>query len=217
MKFRLKRTLKTWLLLESLQERIREVIKKNGNPGELIIAYNGIGLGKKPKHPRFWWNELTIYAELGKRFSPRVAFPIFRRSPQLEKRGKKPKRLDEPWEYAEREWYYWLYLFGKHFGWDEERIADLDIETGIALYQEIGVGEQLDREWRWSMSEIAYPYNKDTKKSEFHPYPRPTWMLSDVVLKPPKIKMRREYWPVGNVVKYEEPNKDQETIPDPNV
>jgi hypothetical protein len=105
-----------------------------------------------------------------------------------------------PWEYDGRGWYFWLNLFAKSYGWDEKTIGELDIDTAIGLYQETQIDEQLDREWEWGMSEIAYPYNDRTKKSEFRQLPRPDWMMPMAPKHVPVVKIRKDMIPVGNVI-----------------
>jgi hypothetical protein len=69
--------------------------------------------------------------------------------------------------------------------------------------------EQLDKEWTYSLSEIAFPYNSSTKKSEYKPLDRPEWMLPISPKQLPVIKMRKDMMPMGNIVDMtEKPKKD---------
>jgi len=66
----------------------------------------------------------------------------------------------------------------------------------FAHIQEILTDRQLEQEFFYSLSEIAYPYNKATKKGEFKPMPRPYWMRPAV--RPTKtIRIKRNLLPVG--------------------
>ena len=102
----------------------------------------------------------------------------------------------------------WLHLFAKAYGWSSEYIANLEIEDGVALLQEIIVDNQLQREWEWGMNEMAYPYNQMTKKSEFKPLDRPSWMQKKYEA-PKKIKIPIHLIPLGNVITHKqyEPTK----------
>jgi hypothetical protein len=102
-----------------------------------------------------------------------------------------------PWEYEGRTWYYWLHIFSSSYGWDENRISHLDIDTAIGLLQEILISEQLDHEWQWGLTEIAYPYNETTKKSHFRPLPRPDWMKK---IMPKVTKIRKDFLPLGVII-----------------
>jgi hypothetical protein len=94
-----------------------------------------------------------------------------------------------------------LHIFSSTYGWDEDRIANLDIDTAIGLLQEILITEQLDHEWQFSITELAYPYNETTKKSSFRPLPRPDWMKKII----PKVtKIRKDFLPLGNIIGVEQ-------------
>jgi hypothetical protein len=68
----------------------------------------------------------------------------------------------------------------------------------MAYLQEILVNEQLDREFTWSTTEVAYPYNSTTKVSKFQPLTRPYFMHETA--KPLKImKIPRNLMPMGEV------------------
>lgn len=77
--------------------------------------------------------------------------------------------------------------------------SELDPDDGVALLQEILTDDQLEKEWQWSLSEIAYPYNPDTKKSEFKNLPRPVWMQKEIRKPVKQIKIPASMLPVGIV------------------
>lgn len=111
------------------------------------------------------------------------------------------KDSDVPWDYPERSWYWWLHLFAKHYGWEKSQVEALDIDEALALLQEILVEEQLEREWEWSLSEVAYPYNPTTKKAPYKPLPRPAWMTGKAkIIAGTVVKFRKSMLPVGAIV-----------------
>lgn len=119
-----------------------------------------------------------------------------------------------PWNYKGRTWNYWLHLLAKEYGWSIKYIEDLDVDIALALLQEIFTEEQLDREFHWGMSETAYSYDQNTKRSTFNPLPRPDWMLPVVdesILKP--TKMLAAYVPVGLIITADEILKSQTLKP----
>jgi hypothetical protein len=136
-----------------------------------------------------WYEFLLVYSEAIIINTPTIDFPILH--------GKSENREKYPWEYKERSWYFWLNLFAKHYGWTEEIISQLDIDTAIGLYQEIEIDGQLQREWEWGLSEIAYPYNKGTKKREYKPLARPSWMKPIIPKQLPMVRIRKDMMPMG--------------------
>jgi hypothetical protein len=108
---------------------------------------------------------------------------------------------DAPWEYDERPWFWWVNVFAKNYSWTISVIGELDINDAMSLLQEVLVDEQLQKEWEWGMSEIAYPYNESTKKSEFHKLDRPVWMTGkEINLLATKVRFRKSMLPVGMIV-----------------
>lgn len=139
-----------------------------------------------------WYEFVALFSAAAQANSPTIEFPILRGS------GEVDKKL--PWEYDGRAWYFWLNLFADVYGWDIDTVSNLDIDDAIGLYQEIEIGRQLEKEWQWGLSEVAYPYNKSTKKSEYRPLPRPNWMMPLVPKHLPIVKMKKSFLPVGNVI-----------------
>ena len=92
----------------------------------------------------------------------------------------------------------WVNILAERYGWTFDTISNLDTDVALALIQEILTDKQLEKEFLWGMSEIAYPYNSQTKESKFSPLQRPYWMKAA----PQEIKMvriRKSMLPVGNV------------------
>ena len=112
------------------------------------------------------------------------------------------------WHYKGRTWNYYAHMLAREYGWSLEYISDLDRNDALALIQEILTDEQLRKEFEYGMSEIAYPYNKSTKKSEFKPLERPFWMLPKIE-QPKKIKIRKDFLPVGNIISRERHEEKQ--------
>jgi len=111
---------------------------------------------------------------------------------------KKEKIEEISWNYNGRMKHYLIHILAKTYGWDDTYIKKLSVDTALSYIQEIFVDDQLDKEFTHSLSEIAYVYNKNTKKSEFKPLSRPVWMQKEIK-EVKKIKMLRSMLPVGNV------------------
>ena len=106
------------------------------------------------------------------------------------------------WDYPERTWYVFLNQFSRNYSWTIEYIENLDVDDAIALLQEMNITEQLEREFYYSLSEIAYPYNEARKVGVFRPMERPEWMREFVkVLEPRKTKIRKDFMPVGLIIR----------------
>ena len=105
----------------------------------------------------------------------------------------------EPWDYDGRSWYSWANMFADAYGWTIDYIAELDVDDAVALAQEILVHEQLDKEWTWGLSEIAYPYDKSSGKSKFQPLVRPAWMRP-IKKGKTQVKLPKSWLPAGIVL-----------------
>lgn len=187
--------LKLWFELEELKNKLADAAERGDSTltGNLICSYLSAASDKEKSifESASWFDVVAAFVDVREINTPKIKFPLFA-----------AKKLEEEreiaWDYAGRSWIMWVHFLASSYGWSVEYISDLEIETGIGLIQEILVEEQLEREWQWSMSEIAYPYNVQTKKSSFVPLPRPIWMRQ-VDIKIKKIKMRKDMLPMGMI------------------
>lgn len=189
--------LKGWSMLEPLKKNLDIAISKDDpelifNSMVRIIEMAIVPFPKVDWEKLPWWEFLEIYVRVIHSNSPTTEFPILKSG--------KPKEEKLPWEYDGRSWFFWLNVFAKNYGWDEETIANLDVDTAIGAYQEIALEEQLQKEWEWGLSEMTYSYDKSTKKSKAVPYPRPDWMKPMIPKQPKTIRMLKSHLPMGNVI-----------------
>lgn len=202
-------TLKGWTKLGGLREEIEEAISKKDTQKYFESVVCIIEMASSPSPTQIKWEEvpwvrfMEIFDLCVEINHPTIKFPV------LEDKKEKKEKL--PWEYRGRAWYFWLNLFAKNYGWDENKIEHLDIDTALGLYQEIQIESQLRQEWEYGLSEIAYPYNKATKTQEFKPLDRPYWMLP-IAPKPMIIKIRKDMYPEGNVIILDEEEKKKRGI-----
>jgi len=116
--------------------------------------------------------------------------------------SKSDKDEDVPWEYPERNWYFWSHQLAKEFGWTLEYIANLEVEDAIKLLQEVLVTKQLEREWEWSLSEKSVSYDTATKKSKFVELPRPDWMrISVAPVSKKDVQIPEFMMPIGHIIR----------------
>lgn len=190
-----KMTLKKWIELEDIKENIAEV---RGDFVTSIYKYLNRAVGF-----RWLWGKLkwqTTIEIMG--LINALSAPTNKSLPLLTS-SKSPHKNNESiaWEYEGRTLYYWGHLLAKEYGWNLDYIKNMDIDTVLALIQEILISEQLAKEFQWGLSEMAYSYNADTKKSRFIPLDRPNWMLPSIdesKIKP--VKIRASHVPMGLVI-----------------
>lgn len=178
--------LKRWLELEQIKSR------EKADRVEMICRYLAAFLDwtDEKLEEVGWVDALTLYSECLKVNSPKLSLAF------MQLNEKKPKV--EPWEYPERLWYSFAHMLAQSYGWTLDVIAELDVDDALAMVQEIMLDEQFKREWEWSLTELAYPYDKGSKKSIFHPLDRPAWMYVKHEIRKVKIDIRM--MPVGNVI-----------------
>jgi len=173
--------LRQWLHLEDIRSKI---IEAAGNKNtELVVenlySYISSAFGFNLSLEKFPWIKVVeIYADITILNAPSLDFPILK--------AKIKENQKVPWDYVGRTWYLWSHLLAQNYGWNLEYISELDIDDGIALIQEISINDQMKKEWDWSLSEIAYPYNESSKRHEFKELGRPSWMSKAKEIKVPK-------------------------------
>lgn len=98
-----------------------------------------------------------------------------------------------PWNHDARDRLNWIHVIAGAYHWPKSDIEYLWPEEAVGLIQEILADQQLDREFMHALSEVAYVYNMQTKKSRYVPLLRPPWMvvreLKQVVTRIPKSMM----------------------------
>lgn len=194
--------LKQWLALEDLQVKIHKAVEAH-DPSEVSkhcvsFVSTALSIPEESLEDRPWYEVGVPLLIIRINNLPRYDFPFL---------NTKIRDKKDTWDYDERTWYIWSHLFAQKYGWTLDYIAGLDVDDAIGLAQEIAVEEQLQREWEWMRTEIAYQ-----AKDGFKELPRPDWMRYSK--KPPtipKIQIRKEFMPVGNVIRYQAPPTQEST------
>jgi hypothetical protein len=184
--------LKKWLILQDRQTEVVKAVDNRNNVAKQIISYvsTALDIPEDRLNDCPWYEIGSSYLIILHSNSPQFDFPLL---------NAKIKDKDEVWDYPERTFFVWAHLFAKEYGWNIEYIAELDVDTAIALMQEIAISDQLDKEWEWMCSEIAYQ-----GKDGFKELPRPDWMkYSRAKMVIPKLKIRKELAPSGIILRYE--------------
>ena len=157
--------LKKWIELEDRKEKIIKAVEGGNDFPKELFSYLSTALGVSDK-----WFERADWLLIAKAFyvcvskSPKVELPIT--SPTDEKVGK-----EESWDYDNRTWHLYSHLLAKSYGWTLEYIAMLPVVETMAKIQEIVVDDQLEKEFQYGLSEMAYRYDKNSKTSKFVPLP----------------------------------------------
>lgn len=189
-----------WTKLEDLREQLARAAEGHADDfPQKMFAYLSAALDEKEEEiaKLSWIDCVAIFLAVQSRNLPNSTLPIIA---AIKDTKGKPEKL--AWDYPGRLWWYYTHLIAKAYGWTLEYVAELEIDDGLSLIQEILTDNQLEREFLWGMSEIAYPYDKATKKSRFTPLPKPYWMLPTTQeIKTYKIPMR--FVPQGVVIDVE--------------
>lgn len=187
-----------WTKLEELTAKAGEAVgTKISEFPELIISY----VSTVSFFPRFilnnlyWESAIKIYFLAIKMYSPNK-IPMLISEKKEKKRNVNSITKKYGWEYTGRDKYYYQHLLASSYGWELQYINNLDINIALPHIQEILTTTQLDREFLWSMSEIAYPYNSTTKESKFSPLARP-YFMEEVAGDIKKVKILKSMLPAG--------------------
>lgn len=178
-----------WVELEEAKQSITKATEIAEFP-DRVFGYLSIAFGRKPKEG-YWKTSVFSFSEALDKLHVDIPIPMIKNPP---KNGK-----ESEWEYEGRTWFYLSNILAGAYGWTLDYIADLDVVEAFGHIQEVLTDKHLEQEFYYSLSEIAYPYNKSTKKGEFKPMARPYWMRP--ASKPiKKIRIRRDMAPIGTMI-----------------
>lgn len=186
---------RAWIELEDKKEQLKKAVEEGSPdfPVKLVsFISTALNINDQKLLELSWENCLALFQEILLRNRPRISLPII-----VEFQKEKIKPND--WDYEGRLWHLYSHLFAKTYGWTLEYIAQLDVDEALAKIQEILTDEQLEREFQWSTSEIAYPYDGHSKTSKFQPLPRPFWMKPKINA-PMKTKILKSLMPMGSII-----------------
>jgi len=98
----------------------------------------------------------------------------------------------------------WITRLARIYGWTAEYILNLFPEEAACYIQESELQEFAEREFLYRLSDMAYTYDKGTKKSRYVPLKKPGWMLAEKEEKDEKIKIPAKFIPQGVVISLED-------------
>lgn len=198
-----RRKLKDWLAVESIKSNLSRAAQA-GDVSELsnlLISYVCAAFHlEQDEVAQAEWYDVTIAFLLDQATNfPTKKFAIIR---------SKFREVHNVWDYDGREWFLWVHILAAKYGWSIEYIAELDIDQAIALLQEIQIEDQLEKEWEWGTTELAYDFDEASKKSKLRPLPRPDWMTPEPTRNQPKtVRMPLSLRPVGLVMTWAKDDK----------
>ena len=179
-------------MLESIKEKIVEAVEKSSPDfPDRVFDYisTAISISSKYYEQANWIKIVELfYLCISK--SPSIKLPLV--TPTDE------KFAEEPWNYPNRNWHLYSHLIAKEYGWSLTEISRLQVVDALSMIQEIMVDKQLEREFYYGLSEVAYPYNEQTKKSIFKPLERPHWMRIKTI-SIPRFNIPKDSLPMGVV------------------
>lgn len=181
---------KKWIELENKKASFIEAADSEAFP-ELVFAYLSAALDVPVNRMdrKQWGSTVLTLTETVNSYTQPKGIPILDSAP---KGGK-----EADWNYSGRDWHYYSHLLAEAYGWTLEYIANLEVLTAFAHLQEILTDEFLEREFYHQLSELAYKYDKGSKKSNYVPMKKPYWMNPAAPKEIKKIKVRRDMLPVG--------------------
>ena len=181
-----------WIICEDHKNQVIESAGGSEFPDKVLNYLSAVfGISKDKLEKKDWVECYHLFTKAVLE-SPKIDIPLIKDAPAH------AKEVD--WHYPGRTLYYYSHVLAGAYGWDLEYISNLEVREALALIQEILIDKHLDSEFQYSLSEIAYPYNKSTKKSSYKPLERPYYMRPAVAPVPKKMKMRRDTLPVGLIM-----------------
>jgi len=108
----------------------------------------------------------------------------------------------------------WVTRLARMYGWSSEHILNLFPEEAACYIQEAEIQEFNEKEFVYRLSEMAYTYDKGTKRSRYVPLKRPGWMLAEREEEIEKIKIPIGAIPQGVVINLEDRYGKKKSRPD---
>lgn len=186
------RKFRTWVELEEQKDRIIRAVKEGADFSKHLTSFLSTALPFGGIFGFFYWMiPMRMFFIIVNLSRVKSDVPLIARmSPRNIKK--------EDWDYDGRAWHLYSHILADAYGWSLEYIANLLPEEALAKVQEILVDEQLRKEFEWSTTEVAYKYDKGSKKSYLQRLDRPYYMHPKMVA-PKKSKMPRYLIPIGAV------------------
>jgi len=196
---------KKWSELEDKKYSCLSAVEDSSpNLPQLLADYLSIALLLPVNYSKVSWKDMIVA------FYKVHSVTVLKRKIPLTSYQSDKKETKDAWDYSGRLWFFYCNLIASEYGWSPKTIASMDVEDALALIQEILTSAHLEREFIWSTTTIAYPYNKATKKSNYSPLAKPYWMLGEVKQTKKAPPIPKSLLPVGNIVSMRNETKNIE-------
>jgi hypothetical protein len=97
-----------------------------------------------------------------------------------------------------------IHTLAQHYGWSIDRIIKLPREVAMAHLQECVLADRRTKEWTYSLSEVAWEYDKGAGVSRYRPLPDLPWEKGIPSRKREEEEIpehiREKYWPKGVII-----------------
>lgn len=127
-----------------------------------------------------------------------------------------PEREEKVYDYRGRFIATWVTRLARMYGWTAQYILEsLFPEEAVCYLQEVEIQDFNEREFAYSLSELAYRYDKGTKTSRYVPLKKPGWMVAkkrEAEVEEPKIPAA--FIPQGIVIDLGEAYRQRKSRPD---
>lgn len=190
---------KLWISLQDILDDIHKAVDTDQLSSKIYeFVSTALFISEEDLDSKHWAETAVLFLDVNNATKVEIPIPMFKSS--------SGKKQPLEWDYKGRNYYAWVHPLCKEYGWTLEYVDELDHNIALALIQEIELDKQFNREWEWSLSEMAYPYDTSSKKSKFVPLDRPSWMRK--TYEAPKIsRMKKSLMPSGSVVRLDEPKE----------
>jgi len=103
-----------------------------------------------------------------------------------------------------------IHALANHYGWSIEHIVNLPRDVAMAHLQECILADRRAKEWTYSLSDVAWEYDKGAGVSRFRPLPDLPWETG--IRKQSREEeevpehIRAKYWPKGVIIDLQNPH-----------
>lgn len=182
------------IILDEWQEARRK--KEHHKASELTLAYVALatGLDIKAIETSGISEVMFAFTMLMRLNQAQDDLPFM----QIKRRG---RREEYEYDYPHRALADWVARLANHYAWTSKYILEqLTPEEAICYMQEMLLQDYEDKEFIYRLSEVAYTYDKGSKKARLVPFPKPSWMAKKLpTVRIPK-SIAAKWYPQGNVI-----------------
>lgn len=199
-----------FLLLENYKSQFKKMVGKDKLEQLKIMFWNIIELQTKKQYTKYKPIDVlrSIFQILNENRIKSEA--VFLTPPPNNLSEEKEKDKKKRYDYDGRFFAQWIDMLASVYGWSEKEILEMNINRITYYLQEIMINKFHDKEWNYRLTDLAYHYDSNTKKSTYKPLTAPYWMNDAIDGKTKKTKIPINLLPYGvqNISGYETLSRD---------